>query len=92
MYSQGCSIYTTYIFKNSDSYEALLDRWRRYKTAASEAIVAAGGTISHQHGIGRDHAAWLKYEKGEQGLGALRALVQYFDPGANLNPGCLLEE
>ncbi len=92
MYSQGCSIYTTYIFKNSGSYGALLERWKRYKNAASGAIVAAGGTISHQHGVGRDHAPWLKYEKGEQGMGAIRALTGYFDPDSNLNPGCLLEE
>lgn len=92
MYGQGCSIYTTYIFKNADSYDALLERWRAYKTAASEAVVSMGGTISHQHGVGRDHAPWLKYEKGEQGIGALRALTSYFDPEARLNPGCLLEE
>jgi alkyldihydroxyacetonephosphate synthase len=92
MYSQGCSIYTTYIFKNSQTYEATFERWRRYKFAASDAIVAAGGTISHQHGVGRDHAPWLKYEKGEQGLGAISALTNYLDPGQNLNPGCLLED
>jgi len=92
VYPQGCSIYTTYIFKNSKSYSDLFERWRRYKTAASEAIVRAGGTISHQHGIGRDHAHWLKYEKGEQGVGALLAMTRYFDPQARLNPGCLLED
>jgi alkyldihydroxyacetonephosphate synthase len=92
MYGQGCSIYTTYIFKNADSYDSLLGRWRAYKAAASEAVVEMGGTISHQHGVGRDHAPWLKYEKGEQGMAALRALTRYFDPEARLNPGCLLEE
>ncbi len=92
MYGQGCSIYTTYIFKNADSYASLLERWRAYKNAASEAVVKMGGTISHQHGVGRDHAPWLKYEKGEQGIGALRALTGYFDPQARLNPGCLLED
>ena len=92
VYAQGCSIYTTYIFKNAASYDALLARWRAYKTAASEAIVKMGGTISHQHGVGRDHAPWLKYEKGEQGMAALKALTGYLDPEARLNPGCLLEE
>ena len=92
MYAQGCSIYTTYVFKNARSYEGTLERWRACKTAASEAIVKMGGTISHQHGVGRDHAPWLKYEKGEQGMGVLRALAGYFDPEGRLNPGCLLEE
>ncbi len=92
VYAQGCSIYTTYIFKNAGDYDALLARWRAYKNAACEAVVTMGGTISHQHGVGRDHAPWLKYEKGEQGMAALRALTRYFDPEARLNPGCLLEE
>ncbi len=92
VYAQGCSIYTTYIFKNAASYDALLERWRAYKTAACEAVVKMGGTISHQHGVGRDHAPWLKCEKGEQGMAALKALTGYFDPEARLNPGCLLEE
>jgi alkyldihydroxyacetonephosphate synthase len=82
----------TCIFKNADSYEALLERWRACKAAASEAVVKMGGTISHQHGVGRDHAPWLKYEKGEQGMAALRALTDYFDPEGRLNPGCLLED
>lgn len=92
LYPQGSSIYTTYVFRCSDSYEATLTRWRRMKTAACEAIVAGGGTISHQHGVGRDHAAWLAAEKGERGMAALAALTQHFDPQARLNPGCLLEE
>jgi alkyldihydroxyacetonephosphate synthase len=92
VYAQGCSVYTTAIFKNAPSYDALLDRWRACKAAASETIVKMGGTISHQHGVGRDHAPWLKYEKGEQGMAALSALTGYFDPEARLNPGCLLEE
>jgi alkyldihydroxyacetonephosphate synthase len=91
MYSQGCSIYTTYIFRNARGYDETFERWRACKTAVSEAIVKMGGTISHQHGVGRDHAPWLKYEKGEQGMGALQALTRYFDPEGRLNPGCLLE-
>ena len=48
-----------------------LARWRTLKTAASNAIVAGGGTISHQHGVGTDHAPWLAAEKGELGIRAL---------------------
>ncbi len=92
VYSQGCSVYTTYLFRNGRSYEETFERWRACKTAISEAIVKMGGTISHQHGVGRDHAPWLFYEKGQQGMGALRTLTRYFDPEGRLNPGCLLEE
>ena len=51
-----------------------------------------GGTISHQHGVGRDHAPWLKYEKGEQGMGGAPGADRAISiPKARLNPGCLLE-
>ena len=49
-------------------------------------------TISHQHGVGRDHAPWLEHEKGAQGLAALHGLFTHFDPQGRLNPGCLLED
>lgn len=92
MYAQGCSIYTTYIFKNSANYEQLLERWQKYKRAAGDALARMGATASHQHGIGRDHAPWLKYEKGEQGMAVIDSLLRHFDPTQQLNPGCLLED
>ena len=67
-----------------------LARWRKLKTAASDAIVAGGGTISHQHGVGTDHAPWLAAEKGELGIRALRGLFHTFDPDGLLNPGKLV--
>ena len=61
------------------------------KQAASQAIVTHRGTISHQHGVGRDHAAWLGVEKGELGMATLRALSAHFDPEQRLAPGVLIE-
>jgi alkyldihydroxyacetonephosphate synthase len=90
LYPQGASVYTTFIWRLAGNYEADLARWRRLKTAASEAIVASGGTISHQHGVGLDHAPWLHMEKGELGMEALRALFRQFDPDGCMNPGKLL--
>lgn len=90
LYPQGSSIYTTYLFPMAESYEQTLQRWQRLKDAASGAIVGAGGTISHQHGVGRDHAPWLRAEKGELGLGAIDALCHYFDPLQRMNSGALL--
>ena len=92
LYSQGSSIYTTYVFRCADSYETTLARWRVLKQAACEAIVVNGGTISHQHGVGRDHAPWLHHEKGEQGMAVLNRLVDHFDPQHRLNPGCLIDD
>lgn len=91
MYGQGCSIYATCIFRNADSYDALMRRWRASKEAVCAAIVKMGGTISHQHGVGRDHAPWLRFEKGDQGMALLQTLARHFNPDQRLNPGCLLE-
>lgn len=92
VYSQGSSIYTTYVFRCARSYEETLDRWRRMKQAASLAIVNNGGTISHQHGVGTDHAPYLKAEKGELGISTIETLCKHFDPQGIMNPGKLLPE
>ena len=92
LYPQGSSIYTTYVFRCSDSYAATRQRWATMKAAASDEIARLGGTISHQHGVGRDHAPWLKQEKSAAGMAVLRSLSAHFDPQQRLNPGCLIEE
>lgn len=90
LYAQGSSIYTTYVFRVGRDYAETLARWEKLKLAASEAVVRMGGTISHQHGVGRDHAPYLPAEKGELGMSTLRALCHHFDPERRLNPGKLL--
>jgi alkyldihydroxyacetonephosphate synthase len=92
VYPSGSSIYTTYLFRLSADPDRNLERWARLKAAASAAIVAGGGTISHQHGVGRDHASYLAAEKGAVGMTALRALAATFDPAGVLNPGSLLDD
>lgn len=91
IYPHGSSIYTTYIFRLAADPEENLRRWQALKGRASEAIVTGGGTISHQHGVGVDHAPYLAAEKGALGLGAIRNLIAYFDPDGLLNPGKLVE-
>ncbi|MDQ8036283.1 MAG: FAD-binding oxidoreductase [Pedobacter sp.] len=90
LYAQGSSIYTTYVYRVGSDYAETLARWKKLKAAASEEIVKAGGTISHQHGVGRDHAPYLPAEKGELGMNTLQALCRHFDPDGRLNPGKLL--
>lgn len=89
-YGQGCSIYTTYVFRCADTYEATLARWQRLKNTTSEVIVRNRGTISHQHGVGKDHAPFLSVEKGELGMRAISAVMREFDPQGLMNPGTLL--
>lgn len=92
VYGQGSSIYTTYIFPCGSNYQATLEQWQRFKTAASDAVIEGGGTISHQHGVGRDHAPWLVAEKGDMAIDTLRSLAQHFDPQQQLNSGCLVSK
>lgn len=90
LYPYGASIYTTYLFRSAADPDETLARWRAMKRAASGAIVARGGTISHQHGVGVDHAAYLPAEKSALGMAALRAACAVFDPAGIMNPGKLL--
>lgn len=90
VYGQGSSIYTTYVFACGKDYEQTLANWRRLKTRASQTIADNQGTISHQHGVGRDHAPWLAQEKGELGMAAIQAVVDCLDPQQQLAPGVLL--
>jgi alkyldihydroxyacetonephosphate synthase len=90
VYPTGSSLYATYVFRLADDPDATLARWRRLKALASEAIVRLGGTISHQHGVGTDHAPYLAAEKGELGMAVLGDLARRFDPDGILHPGVLL--
>ncbi|PVZ65608.1 FAD-binding oxidoreductase [Pelagibaculum spongiae] len=92
VYAQGSSIYTTYIFNVAKDYPETLQRWKNFKKASSEAIVACGGTISHQHGVGVDHASYLPAEKGELGMKVMRNNIQLMDPGGIMNPGKLVAD
>lgn len=92
LYTQGSSIYTTYVFRCGETYGETFQRWKTLKAAASEQIVKHGGTISHQHGVGVDHAPYLAAEKGALGIAAIRSLCDRFDPQGIMNPGKLLQE
>ncbi len=92
IYRDGASIYVTFLFRQAEHPELTLHRWRALKHTASQVILAHGGTISHQHGVGRDHAPYLSAEKGRLGMKALESLRRTFDPKGILNPGILLED
>jgi alkyldihydroxyacetonephosphate synthase len=89
LYRSGASLYFTFLARQA---EDPLEQWRAAKSAASEAIVGAGGTITHHHAVGRDHAAWMRAEVGELGLGVIRAAKERLDPAGIMNPGKLLPD
>jgi alkyldihydroxyacetonephosphate synthase len=90
LYTHGSSLYTTYVFPLGATSDDTLAHWRRMKHAASEAIVRGGATISHQHGVGTDHAPYLAPEKGELGLATIREACRVFDPAGMMNTGKLV--
>jgi alkyldihydroxyacetonephosphate synthase len=67
-------------------------QWEGIKEVVTDAILDAGGTLSHHHGVGRDHAPWLEEEIGQTGLKALHSLKRSLDPTGIMNPGILLLE
>jgi alkyldihydroxyacetonephosphate synthase len=87
-YADGASLYFTFIARARRGAE--VEQWREAKRAASEAIVASGGTITHHHAVGRDHAPYMEAEVGRLGLDVLRAAKEQFDPAGVMNPGKLL--
>ena len=87
-YRDGASLYFTFICRARRGEE--IEQWQAVKRAASEAIIAAGATITHHHGVGRDHARYLQSEVGSSGLQVLAAVKDRLDPTGIMNPGKLL--
>ncbi|MEA2442426.1 MAG: alkyldihydroxyacetonephosphate synthase [Thermoleophilaceae bacterium] len=90
VYPAGASLYFTWMGRAEEGAE--LEQWRASKSAAMDAIVAHGGTITHHHAVGRDHAPWMAAEVGELGVQTLRAVKERLDPAGIMNPGKLLPE
>jgi len=90
LYETGASLYFTFVARQRE--DDPIEQWRAVKRAASDAIVAGGGTITHHHAVGRDHAPWMRDEVGDAGLSALRALKAELDPAGVMNPGKLLDD
>jgi len=90
-YPDGSSLYFTLFFRCPPDPDAAVERWAELKRAATTALVAAGGTVSHHHGVGTVHAPWLEREVGADGLRLLHAAAETLDPGGILNSHVLLD-
>jgi len=66
-------------------------RRRAIKSAAADALIAGGGTITHHHAVGRDHRPWYDRQRPDLFAAALRAAKQALDPQGLLNPGVLID-
>jgi alkyldihydroxyacetonephosphate synthase len=68
-----------------------VEQWDEIKAAASEAVIEAGGTITHHHAVGRDHRPWYDRQRPAPFAAALRAAKAELDPHGILNPGVLVD-
>ena len=89
VYPDGAAPYFTVLADARRGDE--LAQWEEVKAAASEAILAAGGTITHHHAVGRDHRPWYDRQRPEPFAAALRAAKAAVDPAGMLNPGVLID-
>jgi alkyldihydroxyacetonephosphate synthase len=68
-----------------------IEQWAEIKQAASDCLIALGGTITHHHAVGRDHRPWYDRQRPEGFATALRAAKRALDPRSILNPGVLID-
>jgi len=89
VYPDGAAPYFTVLAPARRGSEVA--QWDEVKAAASEALAAAGGTITHHHAVGRDHRPWYDAQRPDPFALALRGAKAALDPRGILNPGVLLD-
>jgi alkyldihydroxyacetonephosphate synthase len=87
VYPTGASLYFTVVAGQRGNP---IEQWRKAKTAASDAMMRTGATITHHHAVGTDHRPWMRDEVGDLGVAVLRAVKATLDPAGILNPGKLI--
>lgn len=88
VYPDGPAPYFTFIAPGRHGAEA--EQWMTIKRAASDAVLASGGTITHHHAVGRTHRPWYEQQRPALFADALRAAKGALDPAGIMNPGVLL--
>ena len=89
-YPTGASLYVTVLADRDDALP--IQQWLLAKRAATDALLAAGGTLTHHHAVGADHRPWMEREIGPLGVEVLRAVKERLDPQGICNPGVLLPD
>lgn len=89
-YPTGASLYFTVLADRDE--ELPIQQWLGAKRAATDALLTAGGTLTHHHAVGADHRPWLEREVGPLGVEVLRAVKARLDPKGICNPGVLLPD
>jgi len=81
-YPQGTNLYFIFIARMND-----IEKYREFQKGIIDQIQAAGGSLSHHHGIGKMIAPWMEQHLGKTQMDILRVLKNHFDPGNIMNPG-----
>ena len=89
LYPDGPAPYYTVLAQGRQGSE--LEQWAQIKAAASDALIAAGGTITHHHAVGRYHRPWYDRERPPLFADAYRAARRVLDPAGVMNPGVLVD-
>jgi alkyldihydroxyacetonephosphate synthase len=88
VYPDGPAPYYTFLAPGRAGAE--LEQWDAIKKAATDAIVAQGGTVTHHHAVGRLHRPWWDKERSSLYESTLVAAKERLDPQGIMNPGCLI--
>jgi alkyldihydroxyacetonephosphate synthase len=88
-YHSGACLYFTFAFHPNDQRPSL-SQYDTVKHAVQDAFIEAGGTLSHHHAVGREHAEWLSDDLSPVGVSMLSALFDGVDPGRHFNPGAII--
>jgi alkyldihydroxyacetonephosphate synthase len=89
VYPDGCAPYFTVLAPGRPGAE--LEQWDAVKAAASDAVIAAGATITHHHAVGRDHRPWYDRQRPDVFAAALAGAKRAVDPTGAMNPGVLID-
>jgi FAD/FMN-containing dehydrogenase len=68
------------------------DETRAVENAVLGTVVAHGGSIGAEHGIGRAKTRWLSRDRGAADIAAMRAIKSALDSAGVLGPGVLFGE
>lgn len=89
-YPDGVALY--FSFYAPGKHDGLVKQWLEIKAAASEAVIAHGGTMSHHHAMGRDHKFWARQEIPSSFRAAIRGAKNSLDPNGIMNPGLWFQD
>lgn len=88
-YHTGACLYFTFAYVSNPDTDPI-EQYDTVKRAIQQSFVDNGGTLSHHHAVGVEHAPWMEQDISAPGVTMMRGLFAGVDPQENLNPGKIL--